>query len=126
MNKTFHRFCRSELFPHCRKRREQLFPATFPRCKIKLPGHGRGRGYAGTRNSIVEPQHPNPATRKNVMHGRIIDWVRPRFSRGRDCLKTADIFKMAVKGFGRWQRAKALRRNLQMRLQETSRSACVD
>src|SRR5437667_11510401 len=65
-----------ELLAH----RRQCFEQTTP-FKVRLKADttyvsGGPQSRAGARDAVIEPQHPNPSARKDMMLGGVIRWIR--------------------------------------------------
>ena len=78
VHERMHRAGPAELIPDRGKRREQAIPGR----RAFGGAHGRGERIgqrrAGARDAVVEPQHPDPAARKDVMQRGIVARKRRR------------------------------------------------
>ncbi len=110
--------------------RGQLLEQARP-CRAAL-GRADGRGERfterrpGARDAVVEPQHPDPPSRKHVVHGRGIGPIGWRAAGRRHLFPEPDVLEMAVDRLCRRKPAQRRAAEAERGGEESVRTAGVD
>src|SRR4029079_19295528 len=108
------------------QRRQQTCPSGGPFRSADVRGGYGGQSRAGTRDPVVEPQHPDPSSGEDMVDRGIIDGVRRRLFGRPQPIPPFHAFEMSVEALRWWKPSMRRFAEMQRAVQESARPAGVD